>query len=121
MPWNLDNDRPIYLQIIERISMDIVSGVYRAGDKLPSGRELAASAAVNPNTMQRAMADLEREGLVYSKRTSGRYITEDEAMLKKIKNELASSHITEFIEKMRQLGYQDSEILVLIKEKIKEE
>ena len=121
MPWEIDNDRPNYLQLMERIQRDIIAGVYHPGDKLPSVRDLAVEAAVNPNTMQKALSELERSGLVYSHRTSGRFITEDEAMLKKIKNELASSHITEFIEKMRQLGYQDSEILVLIKEKIKEE
>ena len=121
MPWEIDNDRPIYLQLMERIQRDIIAGIYHPGDKLPSVIDLAVEAAVNPNTMQKALSELERSGLVYSHRTSGRFITEDEAMLKKIKNELASSHITEFIEKMRQLGYQDSEILVLIKEKIKEE
>ena len=72
MPWNLDSDRPIFMQILERIRVDIISGRYQPGDKLPSVRELAAEAAVNPNTMQRAFAELERTGLVHSKRTSGR-------------------------------------------------
>ena len=93
MPWNLDNDRPIYLQIIERISMDIVSGVYRAGDKLPSVRELAASAAVNPNTMQKALSELERSGLVYTQRTSGRYITEDTGLIQEVRLKLAEEQI----------------------------
>ena len=64
MPWDLDNDRPIYLQLMERIQQDIVSGVYKAGDKLPSVRELAIDAAVNPNTMQKALSELERDGLL---------------------------------------------------------
>ena len=81
MPWNLDSDRPIFIQILERIRVDIISGKYQPGDKLPSVRELAAEAAVNPNTMQRAFAELERTGLVYSKRTSGRFITEDREMI----------------------------------------
>ena len=68
MPWNLDNNRPIYLQLVERIQMDIVSGVYHAGDKLPSVRELAADAAVNPNTMQKALSELEGSGLLYALR-----------------------------------------------------
>ena len=76
MPWDLDNDRPIYLQLMERIQQDIVSGVYHSGDKLPSVRDLALEAAVNPNTMQKALSELERNGLVYSRRTSGRFITE---------------------------------------------
>ena len=100
MPWNLDNDRPIYLQIIERISMDIVSGVYRAGDKLPSVRELAASAAVNPNTMQKALSELERSGLVYTQRTSGRYITEDTGLIQEVRLKLAEEQIRSFLFKM---------------------
>lgn len=121
MPWDLDNDRPIYLQIMERISQDIVSGVYRPGDRLPSVRELALDAAVNPNTMQKALSELERSGLVYSQRTSGRFITEDEDMLKQLKNELATEHIRTFLETMRQLGYPLEEVLTLIQETIKED
>lgn len=77
MAWELDSDRPIFIQIVERIQMEIISGKYSPGDKLPSVRELAAVAAVNPNTMQKALTELERTGLVYSQRTSGRFITED--------------------------------------------
>ena len=69
MPWELDNDRPIYLQLMERIQQDIVSGIYKPGDRLPSVRDLAVEAAVNPNTMQKALSELERSGLVYSQRT----------------------------------------------------
>ena len=81
MSWTLDNDRPIYLQLMERIQRDIIAGVYQPGDKLPSVRDLALEAAVNPNTMQKALSELERSGLVYSQRTSGRFITEDTEML----------------------------------------
>ena len=63
MPWELDNDRPIYLQLMERIQQDIVSGIYKPGDRLPSVRDLAVEAAVNPNTMQKALSELERSGL----------------------------------------------------------
>lgn len=121
MPWQLDNDRPIYLQLMERIQRDIISGVYHAGDKLPSVRDLAVEAAVNPNTMQKALSELERSGLVYSQRTSGRFITEDITMLEKMKSDLASEHICEFLEKMKHLGFPKEEILALIKETIKEE
>ena len=88
MPWDLDNERPIYLQLMERIQQDIVSGVYKPGDKIPSVRDLALDAAVNPNTMQKALSELERSGLVYSQRTSGRFITEDTEMLKNLKRDL---------------------------------
>ena len=121
MPWELDNDRPIYLQLMERIQRDIISGVYKPGDKLPSVRDLAVEAAVNPNTMQKALSELERSGLVYAQRTSGRFITEDEAMLKIMKQEQAASHIHEFFEKMRSLGVQDEETLARLQEAIKGE
>ena len=66
MPWNLDNDRPIYLQLMERIQHDIISGVYKPGDKLPSVRDLAVEAAVNPNTMQKALSELEAQAASFS-------------------------------------------------------
>ena len=121
MPWELDNERPLYLQLMERIQMDIIAGKYKPGDKLPSVRDLAVEAAVNPNTMQKALSELERNGLVYSQRTSGRFITDDEMMLKKLKREQASYYISEFFENMRQLGFSDEEILALIQEAIKGE
>ncbi len=121
MPWDLDNDRPIYLQLMERIQQDIIAGIYKPGDKLPSVRDLAVEAAVNPNTMQKALSELERSGLVYAQRTSGRFITKDEQMLKDMKKDQASRHITVFFEKMRSLGFRDEETLSLIKEAVKEE
>ncbi|MCI9489479.1 GntR family transcriptional regulator [Lachnospiraceae bacterium 48-42] len=121
MPWELQNDRPIYLQLMEQIRQDIVSGKYKPGKKLPSVRELALDAAVNPNTMQKALSELERSGLVYSQRTSGRYITEDETMLNQLKHELAVTHIRQFFGKMKQLGFEHEEILSLIQELAKEE
>lgn len=121
MPWDLDNDRPIYLQLMERIQQDIIAGVYAPGDKLPSVRDLALDASVNPNTMQKALSELERSGLVYSQRTSGRFITEDETMLKKIKLDLASEHIRQFFEKMTLLGFKNEEILELVQETLKED
>lgn len=116
MPWNLDDSRPIYLQLMERIQHDIISGVYQPGDKLPSVRDLALDAAVNPNTMQKALSELERGGLVYSHRTSGRFITDDSTLLKKIKTDLAQEYISTFLSQMRHLGLNDSETLEMIKE-----
>ena len=121
MPWELSNDRPIYLQLMERIQMDIVSGKYQAGNKLPSVRDLALEAAVNPNTMQKALLELERNGLVYSQRTSGRFITEDVTMIKELKQQLANEHILEYFEKMKQLGFCKEEALQLMQERIKGE
>lgn len=116
MPWTLDSDRPIFIQILERIRMDIISGKYQPGEKLPSVRELAADAAVNPNTMQRAFAELERTGLVYSKRTSGRFITEDKEMIETLQAEIAKEKIRLFMESMSQLGYGREQTLALMRQ-----
>ena len=89
MNWEFNNDRPIYTQIVEQIKLFIVSGEIAAGSKLASVRELAADAEVNPNTMQKALSELERIGLMHANRTSGRFITEDNAMILKVKQELA--------------------------------
>lgn len=121
MPWDLENDRPIYLQLMERIQQDIIKGVYQPDGKIPSVRELALEAAVNPNTMQKALSELERSGLVYSQRTSGRFITEDKKLLSHMKSELAKTHIHDFFTSMRQLGFCDEEILELVTEAIKKE
>ena len=105
MPWNLDSDRPIFQQIIDKIQTDILSGRYAPGDKLPSVRELAMMAAVNPNTMQKALAELERAGLVYTQRTSGRFITEDAGMIELLKERRAKELIDAFFEGMQRIGY----------------
>lgn len=121
MPWNLDSNRPIFLQIIEKIQTNIISGVYKPGDKLPSVRELAAEASVNPNTMQKALSELERTGLVYSQRTSGRFITRDTAMIYELKEKQAREIITSFLSQMSMLGFQKEEAVALISETIREE
>lgn len=121
MSWDLTSDRPVYLQIVEKIQIDIVSGIYNAGDKLPSVRDLAATAAVNPNTMQKALTELERTGLVYTNRTSGRFITDDTELLKKAKKDLASMEIAEFLKKMKKFGFTKEEVLNLVSELYKEE
>ena len=121
MPWNLDSDRPIFVQIIDRIQMQILSGKYQPGDKLPSVRDLAMEAAVNPNTMQRALAELERSGLVYTQRTSGRFITEDQTMIEQLKEQMAISTIAEFLHHMEELGFKKEETIKLVEDAIKEE
>lgn len=123
MTWELDSDRPIYKQLIEHFQLSIVSGRYNPGEKLPSVRDLAAEAAVNPNTMQKALADLEQAGLVYTQRTSGRYITEDKSMVEQLKNNLAVEQIKEFLEKMSRLGFtkqQTVELMTSVKEDYKQ-
>ena len=121
MPWNLDSSRPIYLQIIERVQMDIITGRYQPGDKLPSVRDLAQEAAVHPNTMQKALSELERSGLIYSQRTSGRFITEDKELIHQMKKELAAAEVSSFVAHMKQLGITPEEIRQLLAETIEEE
>ena len=121
MPWNLDSSRPIYLQIIERVQMDIITGRYQPGDKLPYVRDLAQEAAVNPNTMQKALSELERSGLIYSQRTSGRFITEDKELIHQMKKELAAAEVSAFVAHMKQLGITPEEIRQLLAETIEEE
>lgn len=114
MSWDFDNDRPIYSQIVEHIKRCIVSGEYTAGEKLPAVRELAFEAGVNPNTMQRAFAELETEGLVHANRTSGRFITEDIGMINGLKNEIAGKAVTEFMYNMKNIGFSKDEVIELI-------
>jgi GntR family transcriptional regulator len=120
MQWDINSERPVYIQLIEQIESGIISGYYKPGDKLPSVRDLAAEAAVNPNTMQKALTELERSELVYTNRTSGRYITSDEAMIKKLKNQSVKNYILDFLDKMKQLGFETGDILTLIKETAKD-
>lgn len=119
MPWKIDDSRPIYLQLMEIIQTDIIAGNYQAGDKLPSVRELAVLASVNPNTMQKALTELEQVGLVYSQRTSGRFITSDKSKIHALRLELANTFTEEYITKMEQLGFDSVELSSFITKKSK--
>lgn len=121
MAWNLDHERPIYAQLIEHVQLDIITGNYQPGEKLPSVRDLAAEAAVNPNTMQKALSELENSGLIYSQRTSGRYITEDKDLIQSTRQQLARMQILDCIRTMRQLNLSDERIIELIQTIIKED
>ena len=121
MAWKLDSDRPIYIQLVEQIQLYIVSGKFPGGSRLPSVRELAAEAGVNPNTMQKAFAELERDGLVMTNRTAGRFVTEDKTMIEQAKRGLAERHIKTFLAAMLRLGYQPEEIITLLQQETCEE
>ena len=117
MNWKFRGDLPIYSQLVEQIQLAIVSGTFRPGERLASVRDMASEAGVNPNTMQRALQELEREGMVYSQRTSGRYVTEDMQVIERAKKQFAEEQIRGFHEAMRKLGYQQEEILSMLKER----
>lgn len=121
MTWLLSGDRPIYIQLVEQMERMIVSGEYAPGERLKSVRDLAAEAAVNPNTMQKALAELEARQLIHTQRTSGRFITEDAQQIKQVKEKLAMEQITAFIERMQKLGFDKREILDLMMQVVKEE
>lgn len=114
--WNLDPDRPIYTQLVEQMRIMIVSGTYASGEKLPSVREMAAQASVNPNTMQRAFTELEKSGLIITQRTSGRNVTEDKSLIESVRREIAIQIVKEAVEKMEQLGYDVEQVNEMWKE-----
>ncbi len=114
MAWDLVSDRPIYAQLVEKLQVQIVSGYYQPGGKLPSVRELASMAAVNPNTMQKAFAELERGGLIVTQRTNGRLVTEDTELIQSIKLRMAKGHMETFFAGMQELGYTTEEVVSLI-------
>ena len=114
MKWQFSNEAPIYTQLIEQIKVGIVTGAFPPGERLPSVRDLATEAGVNPNTMQRALAELERDTLVFSQRTAGRFVTEDKAVIEKAKRSLAQRYIKTFLAAMLRLGYQPEEIGALV-------
>lgn len=116
MKWNLNEDRPIWIQLKEQVGKQIVSGVYPCGEKLPSVRELAKDAGVNPNTMQRALSSLDQDGLTLTNRTSGRCVTTDADLIGRFRRELASSIITSYLEAMEEMGYNKEEAAQMILE-----
>jgi GntR family transcriptional regulator len=103
--------QPIYLQLIQRICRSIVRGELNAGDKLPSVREMAVQSGVNPNTMQRVYGELERMGVVETRRGQGTYVTEDQGLLNRLREDLKQEQITTFIQEMLEAGFTDEEIM----------
>ena len=116
MEWVFRNDLPIYSQLVDKIKLGIVSGALAPGERLASVRDLAMEAGVNPNTMQRALQELEREGLVFSQRTAGRFVTEDITVIDEIKKAMAKSQLESFLAGMKELGYDREGIIALLKE-----
>ena len=113
MPWSFSGERPIYTQLVEQLQIRIVTGTYPPA----SVRELAEEAAVNPNTMQRALSELENRGLVFSQRTAGRFVTEDARRITLLRRELAEQKIGTFLREMERLGYSAGEIRALLEQK----
>lgn len=120
MAYKFKNGIPIYLQIIDELSISIASGKYAPGDKLPSVREFAVDIGVNPNTLQRAFSTMESMGIVHVDRTNGRYVTDDEKVLSELRTKLSKRYIEELVTRMRKLKMNDEEILNAIKRWLEE-
>lgn len=114
MSWSFSGGKPIYAQLVEQIQIRIVTGGYPPGARIPTVRELAQEAAVNPNTMQRALSELESSGLVYSQRTSGRYVTEDAKRISALRETLAKETIARFLTEMGKLGFDRNQTCELL-------
>lgn len=114
MSWNLSKERPIYIQLVEQIKLQILSGHYRPGERFPSVRELATEAAVNPNTMQKALAALEQEGLLIGSRTNGRTVTSDASLIGSMRDELADGIVENCYQALAKLGFSKEECIACV-------
>lgn len=112
---------PIYLQIMDHVKLKIASGAWEPGQRLPSVRDLAVEFSVNPNTMQRALAELERDGLLYTERTSGRFVSQDQQKISKVRQEMAEEYTDNYYSAMQKLGFKYEEILNIVVNKSKKE
>ena len=118
MAWKFSSDKPVYLQISDIIIKKVLSGEYSAGEQIPSVRQIALEAAVNPNTVQHAFADLENEGLIISKGTTGRFVTEDEQVVANCKRKMAEQIVLDFLKNMKELSISKEDAVDMIKEMI---
>ena len=118
MSWIFDNNKPIYLQIMDKIKLQIVSHKLEPNQQLPTVRELASEAGVNPNTIQRALSDLEREGFVYTKWTAGRFVTEDLDLILQSRKQLSEEQLQQFVTGMVEFGYEKEELPTVLRDYI---
>ena len=116
MEFNFDNERPIYIQLVELIRVEIVSGKFKKGERIPSVRELALMMKVNPNTMQKALNELENQKLIYTERTNGKFVTEDEELIENIKKVLAKEKVNNYLDSMNSIGISFEESLKYLQE-----
>ena len=116
MDFTFDNNIPIYLQVIEYMKIYLISGVFKCGDKLPSVREFAVTFKVNPNTMQKALAELESMNLIYTERTNGKYVTKDKKIIEKLKDEYAITLAKSYFEGMKRIGLGKADSIKYLEE-----
>ena len=116
MEWQIAAGRPVYIQLVEQLERAVVTGVYPPGERVPAVRDLAAQAQVNPNTLQRALAEMESRGLLVTQRTTGRTVTSDTALIAKTRQALAASLAQDFLAQAKALGLTREEILALLQQ-----
>ena len=116
MDYIFDNERQIYVQLVEQLRLKIISGKLKSGERIPSVRELALTARVNPNTMQKALAELENAGLVYTERTNGKFVTDNKKLIEQIKKELAEEKVNNYLKDMKNIGISYQEALKYLQE-----
>ena len=116
MEYVFDNQRPIYIQLVEKLKLEIVSGRLKPGDRISSVRDLAITFKVNPNTMQKALSDLESQGLIYTERTNGKFVTENEKLIEKVKRDFAKEKVNQYISDMKNIGITFEESVKYLQE-----
>jgi len=121
MDFEFDNKIPIYIQVMDLIKKDIIKGILKEGDKLPSVRDLSSDLKVNPNTIQRSYQELERDGITYTQRGMGTFVTENKEIISNLRNDMAKNFIDSFITNMKDLGFRDEEILKVISKNLNKE
>ena len=104
MEFTFDNNIPIYIQVLEYMKIYLISGVFKSGEKLPSVRDFSTTFKVNPNTMQKALAELESMKLIYTERTNGKYVTKDQKLIEKLKDEYAITLAKSYFQGMKRIG-----------------
>ena len=111
-----DNERPIYIQLVEKLELEIISGRLEPKSRIPSVRELAVYMKVNPNTMQKALSELEEDGLIYTERTNGKFVTDDKKLIEKKKKVIAKLKVQNYIKDMNKIGITFEEAVEYLKE-----
>ena len=117
MNFIFDNDRPIYIQLVEQLKEYIVAGKFKAGEKLPSVREFAMQIKVNPNTVQKALAEIENQKLIYTERTNGKFVTENQELIENVKKELANQKVQKYFQDMNKLGINKDDAIIYLQGK----
>lgn len=120
MPWNFDNSIPIYLQIIQEMKRKIIRKELAPGEKLPSIRDLAKEAGVNPNTMQKALTELETSGLIETERTTGKYVTDNKEQISLLREDYLRERLEPFMKELSSMGLEEEELVSLIRKHYKE-